>query len=465
MLPLPPDTYRVSQLGFELRDFLAEAFSSIWVGGELHRARRARSGHFYFELVEKGTGDEIVGKVDAVLFRRDWMRVERNLRRAGVQLEEGTTVRCFGTVDFYPNFGRLQLIVRDIDPTFALGALAQRREETLSFLAARNLLDQNAALDLDPLPRRLGLVTSVGSAAFEDFASTLRASGYAFELVPVDTRVQGPGADRQIALAVGALSRLDPLPHAIVLIRGGGSRADLAAFDSREVAEAVATAPVPVLTGLGHEIDTSIADRVAYKSFKTPTGVAEFLVQRLAGAEAQLLQLQERLPAAARRRLQGLEQQLARIGRGLAASRHRLRGSARRLDGLEEALTRAGRRQIAAGSRQLQSHARSLLALAPKRLVQAEDRCRQVLDDVVTSARHRLKAQTIAVKAHERLCRQLSPQRTLERGFSLTRTAAGELVRRSGQAPAGTEIVTRLATGRLTSTVTTAADDVESDLG
>ncbi|MFP5288402.1 MAG: exodeoxyribonuclease VII large subunit, partial [Thermoanaerobaculia bacterium] len=263
-LPLFEPTYSVSQLCGEVRDFLGEAFNSVWVVGEAQRVRPSARGHLYFELVEKGERDEIVGKLEGVIWKGDLLRVQRILGASGQKLRDGMQVRVRGSLDFSAPAGRLQICVRDVDPAFTLGLLEQRRRETLAALAAAGLMERNRALPIPDLPLDIALITSHGSAAYHDFLSGLQESGYGFRVIFVHASVQGKEAEREV---VSALASLRGLPIGLaVLIRGGGSRSDLAVFDSRAIAEAIAMAPFPVLTGLGHEIDRSIADMVAHTS-------------------------------------------------------------------------------------------------------------------------------------------------------------------------------------------------------
>ena len=129
-LPLFEETYTVSILGAEIRDFLGGAYGSVWVAGEVQRPRQVSAGHFYFELVEKGERDAILGRLDAVIWRRDYDRLRRVLERAGLELRDGQEIRCRASVDFFPPGGRLQLCVREVDPQFSEGLLARRRRET-----------------------------------------------------------------------------------------------------------------------------------------------------------------------------------------------------------------------------------------------------------------------------------------------------------------------------------------------
>ena len=280
---LGPETYSVAELAEEIRTFLAEAYASVWVVGEVERVRRSQRGHLYFELVEKGVGDRIVGKLDGVVWRSQYQRLRRRLRRSGQEIVNGLTMRCRARVDFYPEGGRLQLIVEDVDPLFTLGLLERRRRETLAALEAAGLLARNRGLALPEVPLEVGLVTSEGSAAYHDFLTGLAESGYGFRVSFVHAAMQGGEAEREVPAALERLGRLGL--DVVVLVRGGGSRVDLAAFDSRRIAEAIAGSRWPVLTGLGHEIDRAIADAVSHTAFKTPTKVAEFLVEKVRGAD------------------------------------------------------------------------------------------------------------------------------------------------------------------------------------
>jgi exodeoxyribonuclease VII large subunit len=455
-LPLFDTTYSVSDLCGEVRDFLREAFSSLWVAGEVQRLRPSRSGHLYFELVEKGRRDDIVGKLDTVIWRSDRHKIERALAATGQQIAEGQQIRCRGSIDFYPPAGRLQLVVREVDPVFTLGQLERRRQETLAALAAAGLLERNKALPLSPLPLAVGLVTSEGSAAYHDFLHALEASGYGFRVLFVHSAVQGVGAESQIASALATLAAAarggTPL-DAVALIRGGGSRTDLATFDYQQVAEAVARSPLPVLTGLGHQIDQSIADRVAHTALTTPTAVAEHLAERVAVAEAAVLELSAALRRAAELPLSRGRQALLAAEAALPLARLRLAATRGRLDERARALGAAGRsllRRAAAGNSEL---ARRLARGSQRAVTRRRGLPDELVRRLAAVARTRLRQAETALSGLARLTTDLSPQRTLERGFSITRTAAGAVVRRPAAVASGARLLTQTAGGEIASRV------------
>jgi exodeoxyribonuclease VII large subunit len=459
-LPLAEPTYSVSQLCGEIRELLAEAFASVWVAGEVQRIKQGARGHVYFELVEKGDDDSIVGKLDAVIWSADFQRVKRMLAATGQRLAEGVQIRCRGNLDFYGAGGRLQLTVREVDPTFTLGLLELRRRETLAALTAAGLLERNRSLALPELPLALALITSEGSAAYHDFLSGLRESGYGFRVLFVHAAVQGRDAEREVVSALRALAAMVGSPampagkiDCAVVIRGGGSRTDLAAFDSRAIAEAIAHAPFPVLTGLGHEIDRSIADLVAHTALKTPTKVAEFLIERVVRLDLAVEELRRALRREAPAPLAAAREALGRAERGVSLARLRLAGAGAHVEEHARALARLGRSALrAAGRRGVELRVR-LAVTAPRSVERAERERRRRGERLCGAARGHLRETRATLQGLERLAAQLDPQRTLERGFSITRDGGGRLLRHPAQVESGAVLLSRLAGGLLRSRV------------
>lgn len=449
--PLFEETYSVARLCDEVRALLNQAYFSVWVAGEVQRVKRHRSGHLYFEIVEKGDGDRIVGRLEAVVWRKDLQRVERVLGRSGLEIVEGQQMRCRANLDFYAPFGRLQLVVREVDPAFAEGQLAARRRQTLEKLAAAGLLDLNKAQIIPDVPLRIALITSEESAAFHDFMSTLHESPYGFRVLFIHAAVQGPRAERELVSALGAAA--GALPDLAVVIRGGGSRSDLAVFDSRLVAEAIARAEFPVLTGLGHEIDESVADIVAATALKTPTKVAEYLVQRVDRADARLESVREGLRRAARVPLRRSQTELRRIERGLRQTAFRLIAARERLAVAAASLARSGHRRLIGGERGLDGASRRLRRLGQRFLDSRRPLPQRLGSRITALARARLRESTAALEGWSRLCTGLAPARTLERGFTMTRDSSGRLLKSVQQVRPSDRIVTIVSDGQLTSRV------------
>lgn len=447
--------YSVSQLTAEIRDFLGEAFPGVWVVGESQRVRSSRNGHLYFELVEKGRHDEIIGKLDCVVWRRDFERLRRILAASGQQVDEGQQIRCGGQIDFYGPGGRLQLVVRELDPLFSLGQLEARRRQTLAELAKSGLLELNPQLLLSAVPLRIGLITSSASAAYHDFVSSLESSGYGFRLLFVHASMQGREAEREVVSALKLMSS-EPVRRdldAVALVRGGGARSDLAVFDSRVVAEALARCPLPVLTGLGHETDRSIADQVSHTAFKTPTMVAEYLSGRVYRSELQVDTCAAAIGRLGQRAIELSHQRLRRCEALVPSSRLRLLAAARDLDELCGSLARTGQQRLESGRRRLEEVSRALMVATPRLLDHTRQAPERFARRLVDLADGRLGKAGAVVEGIERLLHQVGPERILKRGFSITRDSLGRIVKEPAELQVGELMSTQLAGGRVESRV------------
>jgi exodeoxyribonuclease VII large subunit len=402
----PEQTLGVGELVARVTKVVAAAFpAEVWVRGEIHGLKQPNSsGHQYFELSERNNRRGPASTLPVALFRLERQRVLKALREyPDFHLADGIEVRVRGRIQY--GYGRVSLVMSAIDPVHTLGKLAADRQRVLQALRADGLLDANRALPLPVLPLRIGLVTSHGSAAFEDAVQELSASGIGFQVRVADARVQGTSADLSMVRALTAL-RAEAC-DVILLVRGGGSRTDLVAFDSERLARTIATMSVPVLTGVGHEIDSSIVDEVAHASYKTPTACAAAVVERARAAIARAEGAWTQTAEIADRRLTRAERQLAGIG------------------------TRVSPNLLRPAERALDDHARHVARAARAALDRQHARC-----ELFT-------ARTTAA----------DPARLFARGWTITHTADGRLVRSPADAPPGTELVTTLGAGHVRSEV------------
>lgn len=487
-----PPTWSVLELNRAIETALQQAFpSEVWLRGEIQGLARTRMRrHWYFELVEKDPEtDQVRAKVSVNLLNWNRPKVERMMRDApGFELDDDVEVRIRCEVGYYPPWGKLQLTMTGVDPSFTLGQMAANRERILRALAAEDLIDANAQLEVPLVPQRIGLVTSVGSAAYNDFVQEIARGGFGLHVVACDARVQGADTERTVIAALRTLVRRGC--DVVVLARGGGSRSDLSGFDSEAIARAIARCPVPVLTGIGHEIDTSVADVVAHTSFKTPTACAAHLVER---ARATVDRVEDAWEAIVRQvdasqafeesRLLDTARQISRGARD--GVRHRTRDLDECRRGLvreaRAAVTRADRRLVDAGRRAGQSVRVRLaghearLVLASRRL--APTRVRRVLDGrsrdlgalnarLGPLARRALDRREADLEAPEATVRALDPRRVLRRGYSLTVDSDGRFVRDASRAAPGDTLQTLLASGRIESRVEriTPSDDADDSL-
>jgi len=275
----------VSQLNNLIQNAIQASFPQpIWLCGEIQGYNRNRSkNHIFFELVEKDPNSKnIIAKIGLVLFAGRKGHINDILKKSenAFQLKDDIEVKFACSIDFYPPHGAVRLIIESIDPTYTLGRFAQEKQKLIALLTKNGVLEKNKQCELPLVPMRIGLITSDDSAAFNDFYSELQKSDFGFQLHLRNALMQGKSTEGDICNAIDELSRMKGL-DVIVITRGGGSIADLSCFDSKLISEKIADCPLAVLSGIGHEINISITDMAAHTYAKTPTAIAQFLVDRV----------------------------------------------------------------------------------------------------------------------------------------------------------------------------------------
>ena len=285
----------VSELNATIRDLLENQLQTVWVEGEISNARVWNTGHMYFTLKDGAS------QIKAVMFRSA-------VRYLKFKPEDGLKVVARGKISVYDPKGEYQIICEHMEPK-GLGSLQQAFEQLKKKLAAEGLFDQARKRPLPALPRRIGLVTSIDGAALRDIIRVLRRRYPNAHLVISPTRVQGEGAGREVAHAIRKVARIEAV-DVIIVARGGGSLEDLWAFNEEVLARAIVASPVPVISGVGHETDFTIADFVADLRAPTPSAAAELVVRRKDEFFAHIDRIGERLDAAIHHRLRRMETRL-----------------------------------------------------------------------------------------------------------------------------------------------------------
>src|SRR5215207_808744 len=440
-MAIPPpdrDIYTISRLNREVRVLLERGFAVLWVEGELSNFSQPSSGHWYFSLKDRDA------QLRCAMFRQ---------RNAGLRFtpKAGQHVLARGRVGLYEPRGDYQLIVEHMEEA-GLGALNREFERLKVKLAAEGLFAEERKRELPRFPRRIGVITSASGAAIRDILHILARRFPPAAVLIYPTAVQGAAAAPEIvdALALaGARRDCDVL----IVARGGGSIEDLWAFNDERVARAICASPIPVVSGIGHEIDFTIADFVADARAPTPSGAAELVApDRHACLEA-LSHTAERLNIAMRRELRALALRFDGAGRRLKFVHPgtRVAQQEQRLDDLEQRLSSALRSELVGGSRRLSDIWARLVQRAPDKALQSfqlrhealDGRLQHAMHDCITRADHRfaLAARTLDT---------VSPLATLGRGFAIvTRAADGALITDSTSVGAGDEIEARVARGSL----------------
>lgn len=313
------ESYSLSELLGQVGGALEKQLpGSYWVIAEIMELRENR--HCYLELIEKSEeNDSLLARVRATIWASRYGMLRPYFEASsGTPLKSGIKILCKASVAFHPVYG-LSLNITDLDPSYTLGDLARKKQEVILRLRREGVFDMNRELPFPPVPQRIAVISSETAAGYGDFMETVRNNrhGFHFHTTLFPAVMQGEEAPGSITSAMEQVFESESEFDCVVLIRGGGGKADLESFNHYELAYFITQFPLPVLTGIGHERDESVADMVAHHALKTPTAVAEFLVDQLLAFEFKLSGLLDRLSASVRIRVQAGHARLERTGRDL----------------------------------------------------------------------------------------------------------------------------------------------------
>lgn len=437
------DVYTVSRLNHEARGILEAGLPSLWITGELSNLSRPASGHWYFTLKDEGA------QVRCAMFR------QRNLA-VRFAPRDGLQVLLRARVGLYEARGEFQLVADHLEEA-GEGELRRRFEALKLKLASEGLFDAARKRALPRFPRRIGLVTSATGAALRDVLQVLRRRCPAIPVLIYPVPVQGAGAAREIAAMLTLADRRSEV-DVLLLVRGGGSLEDLWAFNEEMLARALAAVELPVISGIGHEIDFTIADFVADIRAPTPSAAAELAVPDAGAWLASLEVSLRRLAAAALRVLRDRSAAVAR-GIGRLNALHPAQAVAQRTQRLDELQARAltaVRRATVGRDEQLRRLRAELEIHSPAaRIAALLQRMSHAQARLSPAIRHGLAIASGRLQSAARGLQATSPLATLGRGYAIVTLAAnGAVVTDAAHAPPGTEVEARLARGRLRARVT-----------
>jgi exodeoxyribonuclease VII large subunit len=485
--------WTVSALVTEIRGHVERAYSDCWVEGEISNLRNAGSGHLYFTLKDEG------GQLPVILFRR-WAALLRFRPEAALH------VRVRGRISIYEERGQLQLVAETIEPV-GVGSLQFAFEQLKQKLQQEGCFDASRKRAMPPFPRCIGIITSSTGAVIHDFLNILGRRHAGVDVLLYPAAVQGEQAASEIASGIFHFNQARNV-DAIVIARGGGSIEDLAAFNTEAIARAIVGSTIPVVSAIGHETDFTIADFVADLRVPTPSAAAELLTATQQGLAERIDTLQSRLLRAYRYNIALAERQfastspeatIAHIRRQLDRAQQRvdehqfrvagswqellrtktiryqqfhgrllqqssfqaLRERGDRYTTSTQRLNRALERYMLTSHRIIEGLSAGLLLQSPFHLCQ---RMRQSIAHLESNGRRAIATNIErAAAAHTALggrLTALSPLAVLDRGYSLTFTATGELIRESSATSPGKTLMTRLARGTVTSRVVHTKDEI-----
>lgn len=458
---------------------------TFWVKAEISSSR-SKGGHFYCDLVESNEKGEITSQIRCTIWARELSAIRQKFKheQLNLDLEDGIHIGILCRLQFHPIYG-LSLRGLDMDPAFILGEMELKKREIIERLQKRGLVDLNKDTFLPSFPQKIGLITGEGTAAYEDYINTLTASGYGIKVYFAPSTMQGEKTALSILKSLSTLSALKL--DLVVICRGGGSKVDLSWLDHEGIAEHIAHYKIPVWTGIGHEIDTSVLDYVAAQSFKTPTAIAEELVGMHEGMHQWLEQAKHNLSATwtfkikeAQTTLKNLRQHLRRESLHFLKEEksqlqinleqlkhkmsHRLVEEKSNLKQIQhelafkipqhikslhselllqaQALKKESSRQFLQQREKLQqkknrfqiSRYQSQLSSEQKKLQQS---CRRLLKGPVWS---RIQQEKEILKSFRQTLKSAAPETQLERGFSLIQDSKGKSITRAENLHSNQEI-------------------------
>jgi exodeoxyribonuclease VII large subunit len=447
----------VSELTSQVRHLLEHQVGTIWLTGEVTNLRAQSSGHMYFTLKDAGS------QLSCVLFRGEPV-AHREL------LQDGQKLLLQGDVTVYEARGQYQLIVRAVELQ-GVGALQIAFEKLKQKLAAEGLFAAERKRPLPPYPQRIGIVTSATGAAIRDVLHVVRRRNPSLEIILAPCRVQGEGAAREIAAAIRLLNDLNAergtrsaergIPDAkldlILVTRGGGSLEDLWAFNEEIVARAIFESALPVVSGVGHEIDFTISDFVADVRAATPSAAAEIITEGVfsscefvSGAADRMRQLLGQQLAAKADELKQVSHRLARLH-----PRRRFNDWLQRLDDLHGGMLRCTKHGLRQQGAAFQNLSERLSRVRPAQLLkQRRELFEQEYARLTEQLKHQLRERRDRAEALESRLRLLGPEQVLARGYSITTDAdTGAVFRDAAKVKPGQRLKTRLQKGEVESKV------------
>lgn len=427
--------YTISELNNVVKKLIRQEFPDyIWVCAEIQDLKDR--GTISLNLVQKHAElNEIVAQVRAVIFENVKPQIIKRIREAdnAFELKKDIEVKLLCKVDLYVKNGQFSLTVVDIDPIYTLGKIAQGRQRIIEELKVKGLLEKNKLLPMPGLPLKIGLITAYNSAAYHDVVDEFKKSNYGFKILVYDSYMQGKFVERDVISALRFFDRFAKDELDVVMIaRGGGSTADLSWFDNKKIAEAVAFSKFPVISAIGHEINTSITDMIAHTFVKTPTKGAQFLIEKVKIFIEGLGQLEEEI-------IRATDNFIKNIRRSLETMTVKIDSSLPRYFQLHKETLLARRLNI-------NSLVKSLLASHRQQLSKVKERLQLDVNKIFENNKDSLKYT-------EEKIRLLDPKVILKRGYSIT-TKDGKTLKSIDNVTESDIIKTLLYNGNLFSRVT-----------
>lgn len=451
------DKITLFELNQKVKDTLSKSFqTSYWIVAEVSEVKENSSGHCYLELIQK---DELQDYPKAKARATIWAYTFRMLKpyfetTTGRSISSGIKILVLAEVVFHEVYG-YSLNITDIEPNYTIGDIEQKRREAIEKLVAEGVFDMNKGLELQVPPKRVAVISSSSAAGLQDFINQLHTNnyGYKIEHTLFTAIMQGSSAEESIINALNQINEQYYNFDVVVIIRGGGSQADLACFDSYWLAAHVAQFPLPIITGIGHEKDISVVDLVAHTKLKTPTAVADFIISKFIETESILHDLKDRLEFIIE---ENLTTERLQFERRLSSITPRIFQEISKGEINIERLYR----KYSYSSNQLILNERSKTTKAAKtfellslmKIAKSDNSINQFKSFLVNNTLRYLVNQNNLIEIIHKTNTSSDPSNILKRGYSIT-LHNGKVLKDSNQVKKGETVTTKLNNGELKSTV------------
>lgn len=430
---------------------------TFWITAEIGQLKENYSGHCYLELIEKNPLDEtIIAKARAIIWSRKYHMLKSFFETTtGQEFREGLKILINAGIEFHEIYG-YSLNILDLDPTYTIGDLEKQKQDTIRKLVEEGVIDMNKGLEISAVPQRIAVISSKTAAGYGDFGDQLEKNAYGYKIYYrlFPAIMQGDGAEDSIIKALERIYQYEGFFDLVAIIRGGGSKSDLQCFNRYWLAYYISQFPLPVITGIGHEQDETVTDLVAHTKLKTPTAVAEYIIDRLAQFDTQLDQLKSDFVHIVTAHTEQQQQKLELYGVNLSRIiKYTVNRNTERLNEYLIHSVKYTKKLLKSKLKDLFTTKTSLDNLISKRTTLEKYKLEVHAKNLRNKSRNFLMTRTKQLLYYKKSNDLLDPQHVLNRGFSMT-TVNGRVIKNVEQVSMGDEITTRLKTGSLLSKIT-----------
>jgi exodeoxyribonuclease VII large subunit len=450
-------SFSLLELNTRIKQLLKGGFDKpVWIIAEISELKTNANGHCYLELIEKKSeSGEIVARSRGIIWSYHFRMLKPYFENAtGKAFSSGIKILFNAEIEFHESYG-LSLVIKDIEPTFTVGEMEKRRQDIIKRLVNEGVFNMNKEIEFPLIPKNIAIISSKTAAGYEDFINQLENNEYSFRFhyKLFQANMQGENTEKSVLQALDEIYLFEDVFDIVVIIRGGGSRADLSWFDNYNIALHITQFPLPVLTGIGHEQDDSIADMVAWQRLKTPTAVADFIVakcvdfkdiidgyaENMVSFIGDIINEQHNITQSVSEKLSYLTKHLIEnkknecnkfFERMNISVKFSLKNNALRINNVEKSIAKSLNQRFVFNHK--------LIGLSFKRLkTSLDNRCNSMLN---------------ALDKFEKVNNALMPQRVLKRGYTLT-SKNGKSIKSSDAVEKGDKIITLTSSGKFVSTI------------